>query len=226
MFCSCARALELNWSNANVKNASRRTLIGKIMTKKKLNNLAVKSMILKGWNPKKEVMIMDEVDDTFLFSFESAEDRERILRDRSWLIMGFLLLIQEREEYVPICEVQWRRSLYWIQVHGIPIEGFTEENIVKIRSRIGDVEEFEMSIVNGVVVRRFLPIRVWIEVNKTLIDGFWLSRPGLGRCYISERYEKLQIFCFNCGVISHDCWNCDAEKLMSTVDQKVQKFGG
>lgn len=74
--------------------------------------------------------------------------------------MGFLLLIQERDKYVPIYEVQWSRSLYWIEVHGIPIEGFIEENIMKIGSKIEDVVGLEKQVVNSIVERSFLHIRV------------------------------------------------------------------
>lgn len=33
---------------------------------------------------------------------------------------------------MPISEVSRKRIMYWIRVHGIPLEGFTNENILKI----------------------------------------------------------------------------------------------
>lgn len=218
--------VDLEWNDTNVRNVGKRTLIRKIMTNRKLNRVTVKSMILKGWNPKKEVKIIEEEDGVFLFSFEDNADCGRVLRDRPWLIMGFLLLIQEREDFIPIKEIQWKWSLYWIQVHGIPIEGFTVENIVKIDLKIGEVIEFENPIVNRIVVRSFLRIRVRIDVHKPIVGGFWISRPGLGRCWIRVRYEKLQIFCHVCGVISHDGRDCGKERAASVVNPEESRVGG
>lgn len=217
--------LDLDWNNASVQDVGSRTLVGKIMTKRNLNRNTVKSMILKGWNVKKEVKIVDGENGVFLFSFEDNDECARVLRDRPWLILGFLLIVQERSPYVPINEMQWRLSPYWIQIHGLPIEGFTESNILKIGARFGEVMEYECPIVNNVIVRSFFRIRVWIDVEKPILDGFWISRPGLGKCWIDAKMEKLQIFCFKCGVISHDAHDCDEEKAMSVVNPDFAIFG-
>lgn len=97
--------LDLNWSNVEVKEAGSRTLIGRIMSKRSLNRSAIRSMILKAWNPKKEVKIVDGEDVCFLFSFEDNGDCGTVLRDRPWLIMGLLLIGQERMSFMPIQEV-------------------------------------------------------------------------------------------------------------------------
>lgn len=82
---------------------------------------------------------------------------------------------------MPINEVAWNQSLYWIKIHRIHLEGFMKENMLKIGAKIREVAEYESPIVNGVITRSFLHIRVWIYVNKTLGEGFWILRPGLIR---------------------------------------------
>lgn len=217
--------LDLNWCDEEVRDAGSRTLVGKIMTKRNLNRNTVRSMILKGWNLKGEVKIVESENGCFLFSFEDVSECARILRDRPWLIMGFLMIVQERRQFEPISEVLWKFCPYWVQIHGIPIEGFTEENILRIGARIGVVEEYERPIVNGVVMRSFLRIRVLVDVSKSLVDGFWISRPGLGRCWIQVKYEKLQVFCHKCGVINHDARDCGSEKIMSAVNPSEPRYG-
>lgn len=72
--------LDLDWNCANVQETRERTLIGKVMTKRNLNRNTVKSMILKGWNAKKEVRVVDGDNGVFLFSFEDKEEYVRVLR--------------------------------------------------------------------------------------------------------------------------------------------------
>lgn len=218
--------IDLDWSNESVKEAGSRTLVGRVMTKRNLNRGTVKSMILKAWNLKNGVQIVDGENGCFLFSFEDYGECARVLRDRPWLILSYLLIVQERALFVSICDLLWNRSPYWIQIHGIPIEGFTDENILKIGARIGEVIEYERPIVNGVVVRYFLRIRVWIKIDEMLMDGFRISRHGLGKCWIMVKYEKLQVFCYKCGVVSHDSRDCDKEKVMSAVNPEEARFGG
>lgn len=155
-----------------MNDAGSRTLIGRIMTKRNLNKATVRSMILKAWNVRKEVKIVEGDNGSLLFSFEDCEEYARVLRIRPWIILGFLLMIQERLSFEPIAEVQWRMSPYWIQIHGIFIEGFTDDNILKIGSRIGEVLEFERPIVNNVVVRSFLRIKILVYIDAMLIEGF------------------------------------------------------
>lgn len=91
--------LEINLSNVSVKEGSRRTLIDKIMTKKKSNKMEVRLMNLKGWNSK-EVKIIDKVNDIFLFSFENSGDRARFLKDRPWPIYHGISTVNSREGQV------------------------------------------------------------------------------------------------------------------------------
>lgn len=57
-------------------------LIRKIMMKRRLNKYMLRSIILKAWNLKKEVIIANGEDNCFLFSFEDNGECARILRDK------------------------------------------------------------------------------------------------------------------------------------------------
>lgn len=76
------------------------------------------------------------------------------------LVLGFLLLIQERMPFEPIREVKWKLCPYWIQIHGLPIKGFTESNILKIGARFGEIMEYERPVIKNVIVRSFMRIMV------------------------------------------------------------------
>lgn len=39
------------------------------------------------------------------------------------------------------------------------------------------------------------------------------------------KYEKLQIFCYKCGVISHDSRDCEKDRLVSVVNSENARFG-
>lgn len=70
--------LQLNWSNAEVKEAGSRTLIGRILTKRNLNKNTVKLMIIKACTLKSEVKIIEGENRCLLFSFGDFTECARV----------------------------------------------------------------------------------------------------------------------------------------------------
>lgn len=60
--------------------------------------------------------------------------------------------------------------------------------------------------------KRYVRVRVGIEVNKPLITGFPLARGELPVLWIPFKYEKLGGFCYGCGILGHNVNNCQDEE--------------
>ncbi|KAF7801860.1 TMV resistance protein N-like [Senna tora] len=71
-------------------------------------------------------------------------------------------------------------------------------------SRVGEVVMVEELILNGRVLRNFARARVLVDLSKSIVKGFWISRLGLPRVWISVRFEKLQHYYFNCGIVGYE----------------------
>ncbi|KAJ1376997.1 Zinc finger, CCHC-type [Sesbania bispinosa] len=63
------------------------------------------------------------------------------------------------------------------------------------------------------------------KVKMVLEEGFWIPRKDLPRTWIFIKYERLQDFCYNCGVIGHDYRKCKEEKAMAIHVPNRPRYG-
>lgn len=76
-------------------------------------------------------------------------------------------------------------SPYWIQLHGLPLEGFTMKNVLRIGRRFDEVVAIEDPVLDGKILRNFARVRVLVNVEKSLITSVSIARPGLSNIWIS-----------------------------------------
>ncbi|KAF7809654.1 reverse transcriptase [Senna tora] len=189
-------------------NVEKFILVGKIIADKTLNRNAVRSMILKGWNCRGEVVIGEMGVNLFMFTFEKEEDMVRVLKGRPWSIIGFLLNIQSWASMLAFHEIGWSLSPYWVQFHGIPPEGLSGPNAERLGTKLGKVVAYEDPKVRGGIARGFMRVRVMLDIMKPFVTGVWVPRPNMSRIWIQAKYEKLQHLCFRCGMLGHDARVC------------------
>lgn len=187
--------VDLEWVDDSQASITKSTLIGKLMVKKIYTSATIRPMLLKGWNLRKTVHISDLSNNMYMFSFEDGVDCNRVLQGRPWMLLGHLLQLQFWHSFLPLHDVQWILSPFWVQMHGIPIEGLSVKNGQLLGQKIGEVVGVEKPIVNGRLVRSFLRARVLVDVTRPLLEGIWVPRPNMCDLWISFKYEKLQTFC-------------------------------
>ena len=76
---------------------------------------------------------------------------------------------------------------------------------------IGDyIGEFQASDENNLmgVWRNYMRIRVSIDVRKPLKRRMRLKKSGGDWVWIDFKYERLQVFCFICGLLGHTERQC------------------
>ncbi|KAF7844952.1 TMV resistance protein N-like [Senna tora] len=212
--------LSLTWDRDKAVVVGKKTLIGRLFTDKNLNRGTFRNMIMKGWNLSKGVLISEMGSNIFLFTFDKEVDCVRILRDGPWAILGCLLNVKPWNPDVTVKEIDLVSCHFWVQFHGLPLEGFNDGNVIKLCQRVGSLVEYEVPVEDGKIARTFLRARVVVNLNEALLDGVWVPRPNNSRIWIQIKYERLQQFCFGCGVVGHDQKNCEKEKKLgySTVE--------
>lgn len=147
--------VNLEWGDPTVADLNKFTFIGKILTKKFLNKGAVKSLILINWNPKRHVSISELTECVLLFNFSEEEDYRRIVSDIPWTVLGHLLVLNRWSELITFDEINWSKTPLWVQFHGIPFKGMTENNLLKMSSKVGELLADEDPFLNDDVTRSF-----------------------------------------------------------------------
>lgn len=63
-----------------------------------------------------------------------------------------------------LADLRWNLCPFWIPLHGIPLGGMTCNNVVAMGGKVGKVLEYEKPIVNGMIFREFLRVKVMVDI--------------------------------------------------------------
>lgn len=139
--------------------------------------------------------------------------------------MNYIMSLQRWSPDVAVAEVNFNKVPIWVQVHGLPFGAMTIANVTKIMKLVGDLMEVEDPMVNGVLLRSFMRARVNFNIQNPLPTGCWIPRKNLPKSWIMFRYEKLQGFCYSCGVIGHEHKDCRKPQVMTAICNEIPLFG-
>lgn len=97
-----------------------------------------------------------------------------------------------------IQEVRLNTSIFWVQVHGLPLEMLTNQNVERIGNVLGDLKEVDRASIFGIALKRYLRIRVEMDIEKPLPEGFDLNRLGRIAKMILHSCQKIQDMGYGC----------------------------
>lgn len=111
------------------------------------------------------------------------------------------------EGMVP-AEVPLFQIPFWVQVHNIPI-GFMSEAIGKhIGNTVGSFLKYDAKNSSD-FWRLYMRVRILLDVRKPLMKKLKLKKPGGEAKEVLLKYERLDIFCYLCGMLGHLESGCD-----------------
>ncbi|XVF66642.1 hypothetical protein PTKIN_Ptkin10aG0053300 [Pterospermum kingtungense] len=95
--------------------------------------------------------------------------------------MGHYLSLRKWDVDVALHEIYFTMVSYWIQIHNLPLEMITKQNVEKTRKVLGGVVKVEDPSCSGGMMRHFLCVCMLIDTKKALVAGFWVPRSGKGK---------------------------------------------
>ncbi|XP_042968938.1 uncharacterized protein LOC122301595 [Carya illinoinensis] len=199
-------------------------IIGKVLSEKGVNNEAFRTTMSQVWRLEGWVRFKDLGDLSFLIEFQWLSDKEKVLSGRPWFFDRHLLALVEVDEAVSIVGVQFNYEPFWVQLHNLPLAAMTEAVGEEFGSSIGHVIRVEAES-DGLAWGRCLRVRVAVDLHKPSLRGRWLQY-GDNQYWISFKYERLQSFCFNCGVLCHKGRGCSRQRLEQQGERvTAQQYG-
>ncbi|KAH9752557.1 CCHC-type domain-containing protein [Citrus sinensis] len=198
-------------------------LVGRFLTDKVINFPAMKNTMASVWRPGKGVCIKDLSPSLFLFQFFHEVDVKRVIDSCPWTFDQHILLVKRLEENEQPRNVPLYFTSFWTQVYNLPI-GFMSAKILKdIGNYIGTFLESDEHNLMG-VWRNYMRIRVAIDVRKPLKRRMKLKKVGGDWIWVDFKYERLNIFCFICGLLGHTEKQCP-QLYECTSGEIVKAYG-
>lgn len=200
-----------------------RCLVGRFVTSRRVNFIAMQDTLSSIWRPVKGVF-MEETDqpNMFLFKFFHDRDMQRVLDDGPWTFNQQVLVIKKFNAEEQLKDVKLSELFMWVQIYDVPI-GFKSDFVLKsIGNYVGRYMESDSKNFKG-MFRNYLRIKVAIDISRPLKSQMRIKKPGGEWLWIRFKYERLPSFCFYCGKIGHTEKFC-VELFDNPQAQEIRKY--
>lgn len=181
-------------------------LLSQVIANKIVNREAFKKTMSAAWKPEGWVKFKEVGKNRMLVDFQLEKDKTKVMLGRPWSFDRMLVCLQEFDGTSPLKEILFSSEVFWVQIHNMPWASMTKEVGLQIGQGLGEVLEVEVDS-NGMGWGQFMRIKVVVNINLPLSRGRFLSVEGR-QIWLPFKYERLPLFCFQCGVIKHGKQGC------------------
>ena len=169
------------------------SIAAKFLTKRAINVDIIARTFTPLWRARNGFKIKVIGDHKILFSFEKKEDVDRIMSSEPWSFDKHLVVMHRYENDGPLQDIKFDRTVFWVQLHGVPMRYMTIEAVEKICSTVGEViRPSDPRVYDG---GSFLRIQVSIDLTLPLCRGRLVSLNKDKQVWVSFKYERLPRFC-------------------------------
>ncbi|KAL5804737.1 hypothetical protein ACOSQ3_031537 [Xanthoceras sorbifolium] len=201
-------------------------LVGKILSRRKVNREAFRGTIDQIWGTVGRLEIEMVGDNVFVFHFQSLEDKAMVWSRGPWHFDKNLIVLEKPVGPGAISELKFKYSEFWIHIYNIPLACMNCKVARLIAEEVGTIVDFPIDSKD--LWGKFLRIKVRIDITKPLKRGIRLRLANFDTMITTLiKYERLPDFCYGCGFIGHsfrECYNSEVRK--NIMDGVEPKFGG
>lgn len=201
------------------------SLVGKILSTKKINRDAFRSIIPNIWRVD-GISVEHCRGNIYVFRFDSETEKKRVLNGGPWSFNNSLIVLEEPTGSGDISKMLFNRASFWVQIHDLPVICMTKEVGWSIGSQLGRVEDIDGGA-TGDCLGKFLRIRISLDISVPLEkEIYFVRKRGEEPILLGIAYERMPEYCYYCGCIGHSNLCCVEKKTQpESVDDLVPNFG-
>ncbi|KAL9690277.1 hypothetical protein QQ045_010674 [Rhodiola kirilowii] len=167
------------------------------------------NVLTKIWNMENRVNFAELANNMALARFKTEGDLKKIRDGGPWLCMDSFIIMHDWCPDLAPDEFKMDRLGVWAQMHNLPVGAALKDKEYgeKLAGYIGKFIRVSQSESEG-ARKRFIRMRVEIEIDKPLISGFFLRRLNKDPLWVSVKYERLPECCGTCRRLTHATGEC------------------
>jgi hypothetical protein len=124
---------------------SGRYLIGRLMSDRRIPKEAFWTQMSQLWKILDCVAFKEIHDNLWLIEFSNENNKNRDKEGLLWLFNRTVFVLKEVEDSIPPTQMDFTQSLFWVQVHNMPVICMNREVGHRIRATMGMVEEVDVT---------------------------------------------------------------------------------
>ncbi|XP_074293436.1 uncharacterized protein LOC141620475 [Silene latifolia] len=162
------------------------------------------------WQTKGTIVanVLDAKEKVFIFKFENEKDRSKIIDGQSWHFDKFIWCFNEPNGEGKLTETPLYHVPLWTRVYDLPIKGRTNEaNLRHLGAQLGQFVSSEDS--SSPEIDRAVRLRIVHDVRKPLKKYVGVRMAKGNLIEFKVKYERLPIFCYDCGRLGHGEKDCE-----------------
>ncbi|XP_019171512.1 PREDICTED: uncharacterized protein At4g02000-like [Ipomoea nil] len=177
-------------------------LVGRFLTERPIKFDHMLQVMASVWRPVMGVHAEALMDELFLFRFPHSKDLQRVLDDGPWSYENQIFVCDRVPTGTRPEDTKLEAIDFWVQIHGLPTLFASSDFLAQIGDYVGSFIAIDPVNFGG-SWKSFLRIRVRLPIDTPLKRRMKLLRKDGSSQWINFRYERLNAFCFCCGLLGH-----------------------
>ena len=188
------------------KKVGSLVLAAKFLTRKAVNIEAVAQTFHPIWRTRSQFDVSDVGNNVVLMEFKMEVDTDKVLMGEPWSFDRHLVVFERYDGSVPIQELKFCTTSFWVQIHDLPYSYLNIETALSLGDSLGMV--MKPKDTSEMVEGSFMRVRVVVDITKPLYRDRRVMWDQSSEGWISFKYERLPNICYRCGQLSHDDKDC------------------
>lgn len=177
-------------------------LIGRFLPDITIRFIPMQDRLATVWRPARGVEVREAKHGRYFFQFFHRMDMIRVLTGGSWSLDNFMLVLSPVSAGESPSDIPLNHLAFWVQIHDLPI-GFMTQNVGRLLGHfIGEFVEYDTKNNEG-IWRPYMRIKVKVDIRLPLKKDKKVKKAGEEWKVVQFKYERLEIFCFVCGMLGH-----------------------
>ncbi|KAF4363622.1 hypothetical protein F8388_002163 [Cannabis sativa] len=201
-------------------------LLGKVVAPMVINEATIIDFVEKVWKFNVTVVALNDGANNhncFELGFLSTENRSWALERGPWCIRGYTFILKAwapKKEHFDMFE----NVRIWLHIFNLPRDYFSIDNGKILGTKAGSVIKVDLDKGNPALWSKSLRVLINLNVNLPLFSGCYFDLESGIQRWVQFKYERLGIFCYNCGKLGHQRRGCHLASPVTVSSLKGVPF--